>query len=85
LIESSSGKSKEKERGSEKRKEDSEEKIRRRFSQNQPCVGHLSTACSSSNSRRRPRNTLVMWYFKEFKSLRFRSSTSFILSGVVFQ
>jgi hypothetical protein len=37
LIESSSGKSKEKERGSEKRKEDSEEKIRRRFSQNQPC------------------------------------------------
>jgi hypothetical protein len=32
LIESSSGKSKEKERGSEKRKEDSEEKIRRRFS-----------------------------------------------------
>jgi hypothetical protein len=42
LIESSSGKSKEKERSSEKRKEDSEEKIRRRFSQNQPCVSHLS-------------------------------------------
>jgi hypothetical protein len=32
LIESSSGKSKEKGRVSEKRKEDSEEKIRRRFS-----------------------------------------------------
>ena len=60
---------------SEKRKEDSEEKIRRRFSQNQPCVSHLSAACSSSNSRRRPRNTLVMRYFKEFKSPRFKSST----------
>jgi hypothetical protein len=73
LIESSSGKSKEKERGSEKRKE--EEKIRRRFSQNQPRVSHLSVACSSSNNRRRPRNTLVMRYFKEFKSPRFKSST----------
>jgi hypothetical protein len=74
LIESSSGKSKEKERGSEKRKK-SEEKMRRRFSQNQPCVSHLSASCSSSNSRRRPRNTLVMRYFKEFKSPRFKSST----------
>jgi hypothetical protein len=78
LIESSSGKSKEKERVSEK-------KIRRRFSQNQPCDSHLSVAWSSSNSRRRPRNTLVMRYFKEFKSPRFKSSTSFFLSGVVFQ
>jgi hypothetical protein len=60
---------------SEKKKEDSEEKIRRRFSQNQPCVSHLSAACSSSNSRRRPRNTLVMRYFKEFKSPRFKRST----------
>jgi hypothetical protein len=60
---------------SEKRKEDSEEKIRRRFSRNQPYVSHLSAACSSSNSRRRPRNTLVMRYFKEFKSPRFKSST----------
>jgi hypothetical protein len=85
LIESSSGKSKEKERGSKKRKEDSEEKKRGRFSQNQPCVSRLSAACSSSNSRRRPRNTLVMRYFKEFKSPRFKSSTSFFLSGVVFQ
>jgi hypothetical protein len=41
-------------------KRNSEEKIRRRFSQNQPCVSHLSAACSSSNRRRRPRNTLVM-------------------------
>jgi hypothetical protein len=60
---------------SEKRKEDSEEKMRRRFSQNQPCVSHFSAACSSSNSRRRPHNTLVMRYFKEFKSPRFRRST----------
>jgi hypothetical protein len=75
VIESSNGKSKEKERVSEKRKEDSEEKIRRRFSQNQPCASHFSAACSSSNSRRRPRNTLVMRYFKEFKSPRFKSST----------
>jgi hypothetical protein len=60
---------------SEKRKEDSEEKIRRRFSQNQPCASHLSVAWSSSNNRRRPRNTLVMRYFKEFKSPRFRRST----------
>jgi hypothetical protein len=59
---------------SEKRKEDSEEKIRRRFSQNQPCVSHFSAACSSSNNIRRPRNTLVMRYFKEFKSPRFKSS-----------
>jgi hypothetical protein len=35
---------------SEKRKEDSEEKIRR-FSQNQPCVSHLSAAWSSNNNR----------------------------------
>ena len=69
---------------SEKRKEDSEEKMRRRFSQNQPCVSHFSGAWSSSNSRRRPRNTLVMRYFKEFKSPRFKSSSSFFLSGVVF-
>jgi hypothetical protein len=75
LIESSSGKSKEKERGSEKRKENSKDKIRRRFSQNQPRVSHLSAAWSSSNSRRRPRNTLVMRYSKEFKSPRFKSST----------
>jgi hypothetical protein len=68
LIESSSGKSKEKERVSE-------EKMRRRLSQNQPCVSHFSAACSSSNSRRRPYNTLVMRYFKEFKSPRFKSST----------
>jgi hypothetical protein len=60
---------------SEKRKEDSEEKIRRRFSQNQPCVSHFSAACSSSNNRRRPCNTLVMRYFKEFKSPRFKRST----------
>jgi hypothetical protein len=60
---------------SEKRKEDSEEKIRRRFSLNQPCASHLSAAWSSSNSRRRPRNTLVMRYFKEFKSPRFKRST----------
>jgi hypothetical protein len=60
LIESSNGKSKEKERINEKK--DSEEKIRRRFSQNQPCVSHLSTASSS----------------KEFKSPRFKSSTLII-------
>jgi hypothetical protein len=59
---------------SEKRKEDSEEKIRRRFSQNQPYVSYLSAVCSSS-SRRRSRNTLVIRYFKEFKSPRFKSST----------
>ena len=59
----------------EKRKEDSEEKLRRRFSQNQPRASHLSAACSSINSRRRPRNTRVMRYFKEFKSPRFKSST----------
>ena len=59
---------------SEKRKEDSEEKMRRRFSQNQPFVSHFSAACSCSNSRR-SRNTLVMRYFKEFKSPRFKSST----------
>jgi hypothetical protein len=49
--------------------------MRRRFSQNQLYVSHLSAACSSSKSRRRPRNTLVMRYFKEFKSPRFKSST----------
>jgi hypothetical protein len=83
LIESSSGKSKEKERVSEKRKENSEEKIRRRFSQNQPCVSHLSAAWSSSNSKRRPRNTLVMRYFKEFKFPRFKSSTLIFKWGSV--
>jgi hypothetical protein len=31
--------------------------------------------CSCSNNRRRPRNTLVMRYFKEFKSPRFKRST----------
>jgi hypothetical protein len=56
-------------------KKNSEEKIRRRFSQNQPYVSHFSAACSSSNSRRRPRNTLVMRYFREFISPRFKSST----------
>jgi hypothetical protein len=75
LIESSSGKSKEKERDIEKKKENSEEKMRRRLSQNQPSVIHLSVACSSSNNRRRTYNTLVMRYFKEFKSPRFKSST----------
>jgi hypothetical protein len=55
---------------SEKRKEDSEEKIRRRFSQNQPYVSHLSAACSSSNSRWRPCNTLVVRYFKEFPKIQ---------------
>jgi hypothetical protein len=56
-------------------KEDSEEKIRKRFSQNQPCVSHLFAARSSNNNRRRPHNTLVMRYFKEFKTPRFKSST----------
>jgi hypothetical protein len=60
---------------SEKRKEDSEEKMRRRFSQNQPSVSHFSATCSSNNNRRRPRNTLVMRYFKDFKFPRFKSST----------
>jgi hypothetical protein len=60
---------------SEKRKEDSEENMRRRLSQNQPRASHLSAACSSSNSRRRPRNTRAMRYFKEFKSPRFKRST----------
>jgi hypothetical protein len=60
---------------SEKRKEDSEEKIRRRFSQNQPCASHPSVASSSNNSSRRICNTIVMRYFKEFKSPRFKSST----------
>jgi hypothetical protein len=49
--------------------------MRRRLSQDQPGVSHLSAACSSSNDRRRLRNTLVMRYFKEFKSPRFKSST----------
>jgi hypothetical protein len=49
--------------------------MRRRLSQNQPCVSHFSAAGSSSNSRRRPHNTLVIRYFKEFKSPRFKSST----------
>jgi hypothetical protein len=85
LIESSSGKSKEKEKSSEKRKENSEEKIRRRFSQNQPYVSHLSVACSSSNIKRRPCNTLVMRYFKELKPQDSRVLPSLFLSGVVFQ
>jgi hypothetical protein len=62
-------------KGSVRKGKNSEEKIIRRFSQNQPCVSHLSAACSSSNNRRRPHNTLVMRYFKEFKSPRFKSST----------
>jgi hypothetical protein len=49
--------------------------MRRRLPQNQLYVSHLSAACSSSNSRRRPRNTLVMRYFKEFKSPRIKRST----------
>jgi hypothetical protein len=53
----------------------SEEKMRRRFSQNQLYVSHLSATCSSSNCRKRPCNTLVMRYFNEFKSPRFKSST----------
>jgi hypothetical protein len=66
--------------GRTKRKKEAvkrEKKIvkRRRLSQNQLYVSHLSVACSSSNSRRRPCNTLVMRYFKEFKSPRFKSST----------
>jgi hypothetical protein len=56
-------------------KENSEEKIIRRLSQDQPCVSHLFAVCSSSNSRRRPHNALVMRYFKEFKYPRFKSST----------
>jgi hypothetical protein len=75
LTESSSGKSKEKARDSEKRKENSEEKTRRRLSQNQFYVSHLFVACSSTNRRRRPCNTRVMRYFKELKSPRFKSST----------
>jgi hypothetical protein len=70
---------------SEKRKEDSEEKIRRRFSQNQPCVSHLSAACSSSSSRRRPRNTLLWGTSRSSNPQDSRVLPSFILSGVVFQ
>jgi hypothetical protein len=69
------GKAQRKKEAVRREKEYSKEKIRRRFSQNQPCVSHFSAACSSSNSRRRHRNTLVMGYFKEFKSPRFKSST----------
>jgi ribosomal protein L32 len=50
------------------------EKMRKRLSQNQLNVSHLSEACSSSNNRRRPHNTRVMRYFKEFKPPRFKSS-----------
>jgi hypothetical protein len=85
LIEPSSGKNKEKERGSEKRKENCEEKMRRRLSQNQSRVSHLSAACSSGNNRRRPCNAHVMRYFKELKSPRFKSLPTLFLSGVVFQ
>jgi hypothetical protein len=84
LIESSSGKNKGKERDSRKRKENSEEKMRRRFSQNQLYVSHLSAACSSRSGRRRTHNTLVMRYFKEFKSPRFKSSTLILFKwGIV--
>jgi hypothetical protein len=69
------GRAKRKKGSVRKGKEDSEEKVRRRLSQNQPYVTHLSAACSSSNNRRRPRNTPVMRYFKEFKSPIFKSST----------
>jgi hypothetical protein len=48
--------------------------MRRRLSQNQPYVSHLSAAYSSNNSGRRPHNTHVMRYFKEFKPPRFKSS-----------
>jgi hypothetical protein len=72
LIEPFSGKNKEKERGNEKRKENNKEKMRRRLSQNQHCVSHLF---ASSNDRRSPHSTHVMRYFKELKSLRFKSST----------
>ena len=53
----------------------SEEKMRRRLPQNQPCVSHLFVACSRSNNRRSPHSTRVMRYFKELKSPRFKSST----------
>jgi hypothetical protein len=53
----------------------SEEKMRRRLPQNQPCASHLFAACSSSNNRRSPHSTRVMRNFKEFKSPRFKSST----------
>jgi hypothetical protein len=72
-------------RGNEKRKENSEENMRRRLSQNQPFVSRLSAACSSINGKRRPRNTRVMRYFKEFKSPRFKSSTLMLSKWVVFQ
>jgi hypothetical protein len=73
--------------GRAKRKKEvvkSERKIakRRKLSQNQLYVSHLSAACSSSNSRRRTRNTLVMRYFKEFKSPRFKSSTLILFMWV---
>jgi hypothetical protein len=47
--------------------------MRRRLPQNQPYASHLFAACSSNNSRRRPCNTHVMRYFKEFRSPRFKS------------
>jgi hypothetical protein len=75
LIESSSGKSKEKERGSEKRKEKKRREDEKKVVPKSTLVSHLSAACSSKSGRRRPRNTLVMRYFKEFKSPRFKSST----------
>jgi hypothetical protein len=79
------GRTKRKKGAVRREKKKSKEKIRRRFSQHQLGVTHLSAACSSSNGRRRPSNTLVMRYFKEFKSPRFKSSTLILLSGVVFQ
>jgi hypothetical protein len=69
------GRTKRKKGAVRREKEKSKEKTRRRFSQNQPGVIHLSAACSSSNNRRRSRKTLVMRYFKEFKSSRLKSST----------
>jgi hypothetical protein len=44
---------------SEKRKEDSEEKIRRRFSQNQPCVSHLSAAAQAAIAEEGPVTPLL--------------------------
>jgi hypothetical protein len=66
-------------------KKNSEEKIRRRSSQNQPGVSHLSAVCSSSNSRRRPCNTRVMRYSRSSNPQDSRVLPSFILSEVVFQ
>jgi hypothetical protein len=72
------GRAKRKKEAVRRQKKNKEEKMRRRFSQNQLYVSHLSAACSSSNRRRRPHNTLVMRYFKEFKSPRFKRYTLII-------